>query len=261
MIMMNNYCILNTVAGCCNKVLLTSGFSLALLTMVRSAVLFLVASLMGRAADSGSYKSDPQSEDSQQVRISLRDRAFVKVQVRSLFANLSFVLFTINLSLIPMTLIIIFFQTNPLWSSILGYCINRETTSPVELTAMLLSFGGVLTIAFSRGQGSPGDEPSQDALEGAPANAVFLGVFFSLCHAWLFAGVGVISRTLPRVHYSTLMQHQAVQGVVLAAFFLAGQALFTGTSLVPTFETSQIFALVGGTIADSLALASMCIAF
>ena len=73
-------------------------------------------------------------------------------QARSLFGTASFLLFTFNLQLIPITLIIIFFQTNPLWSAILGYVINGEKVERVDLLAMLLSFAGVIVIAMARSQ-------------------------------------------------------------------------------------------------------------
>ena len=115
---------------------------------------------------------------------------------------MSFLLFTFNLQLIPITLIIIFFQTNPLWSAILGFAFNGEKVASVELGCMLLSFAGVIVIAFARSQQASEEEDmtvplvqeSSTGIDGS--NAVFLGVTLTLCHAWLFSGVGVISRRL-----------------------------------------------------------------
>ena len=128
---------------------------------------------------------------------------------------MSFLIFTFNLQLIPITLIIIFFQTNPLWSAILGYLINGEKVSSIELFAMLLSFAGVIFIAVARSTNETEQESqvplapeSSSILTGS--SAVYLGVILTLCHAWLFSGVGVISRRLQRVHFTELMLHQSV---------------------------------------------------
>lgn len=86
------------------------------------------------------------------ISLKLRNPQFVLAQARSLFGTASFLLFTFNLQLIPITLIIIFFQTNPLWSAILGYVINGEKVEQVDLLAMLLSFAGVIVIAMARSQ-------------------------------------------------------------------------------------------------------------
>ena len=126
-------------------------------------------------------------------------------------------LFTFNLSLIPITLIIIFFQTNPLWSAILGYLINGERVQRIELFAMLLSFAGVIVIAVARSQSEQQQQETPLVPYAAPdsssdllvtgSSAVMLGVCLTLCHSWLFSGVGVISRKLQRIHFTELMLH------------------------------------------------------
>ena len=79
---------------------------------------------------------------------------------------------------------------------------------------MLLSFAGVIVIAVARSKSEQEDElqvplapdsSSTSILTGS--NAVMLGVTLTLCHAWLFSGVGVISRRLQRVHFTELMLH------------------------------------------------------
>ena len=129
---------------------------------------------------------------------------FLQAQARSLFGTLSFLLFTVNLQLLPMTFIIIIFQTNPLWSAILGFLINRERVSRLEFIAMLASFTCVIFIAIARSTQSASDsdsaeltQPDEDAaVADSSQNGLWLGVFLCLCHAWLFSGIGVLSRRL-----------------------------------------------------------------
>ena len=161
-----------------------------------------------------------------------------------------------------MTFIIIIFQTNPLWSAILGFLINRERISRVEFIAMLASFTCVIFIAIARSSSAnstPTDNTETDT--SVSNNGLWLGVFLCLCHAWLFSGIGVLSRRLSRVHFSELMIHQSAQGVVLISLILGGFALFDGRNLVAELTGKQALVLLGGCASDSLAMISMCIGF
>ena len=152
-----------------------------------------------------------------------RSTKFWIVQARALLGTLSFLLFTFNLQLIPITLIIIIFQTNPLWASLLGYAFNNETISRFESSAMIVSFATVIFIALSRSQQTSSDELSlsvETSSQGAAKYAteittagLWLGVFFCLCHSWMFAIVGVMSRRLQNIHFTGIMHVQAVQGL------------------------------------------------
>ena len=55
---------------------------------------------------------------------------------------------------------------------------------------------------------------------------LWLGMVLCICHAWLFSGVGVISRRLQEVHFSELMLHQAIQGILIIGCTIGVQALF-----------------------------------
>ena len=82
-----------------------------------------------------------------------------------------------------------------------------------------------------------------------------------ICHAWLFSGVGVISRRLQNVHFSELMLHQAVQGIVIIGVVLAIQAIFYDKYLLSELSAEQFGILLGGNVVESLGLISMCVAF
>ena len=82
-----------------------------------------------------------------------------------------------------------------------------------------------------------------------------------ICHAWLFSGVGVISRRLQNMHFSELMLHQAVQGIIIIGVVLAIQAIFYDNYLLSALSAEQFGILLGGTCVESLGLISMCVAF
>ena len=98
---------------------------------------------------------------------------------------------------------------------------------------MVLSFACVILIAMARSaadsteeSATPEPTPPQvfDSLTDEPLSqqdetattasvasagegAFWLGVALCLCHAWLFSGIGVISRRLQHVHFTELMIH------------------------------------------------------
>ena len=106
---MNNYCLLNTFAAIVFKWMLKDGISVLVLTLFRSvvlglfsfaAVVFLKPDISNSSSSDSVYKSIP---------IKLFDSRFLLAQARAIFGTISFLLFVTNLSLIPMTLIIIVF--------------------------------------------------------------------------------------------------------------------------------------------------------
>ena len=112
------------------KIITGQGLSVFVLALFRNLVL-LACSLAtafylrkGPFQSSGMGSLDPNYFS--RISLQLRNPQFLLAQARSFFGTASFLLFTFNLQLIPITLIIIFFQTNPLWSAILGYLINGE---------------------------------------------------------------------------------------------------------------------------------------
>ena len=106
-----------------------------------------------------------------------------------------------------------------------------------------------------------GAEEPYVSSEGQERHNLWLGMILCICHAWLFSGVGVISRRLQSMHFSELMLHQAVQGIVIIGVALAVQALFYDQHLLAELRAEQIGILLGGTCVESLGLISMCVAF
>ena len=102
---------------------------------------------------------------------------------------------------------------------------------------MVCSFACVILIAIASSSDST-EQPSateaplslQDGTNAAATRedttttsmgCFWLGVSLCLCHAWLFSAIGVTSRRLQHVHFTELMIHQSVQGVILSLSILA----------------------------------------
>ena len=54
-----------------------------------------------------------------------------------------------SLELIPFSLLVILFQTNPFWTAALSHCFNGELVKIYEVLGMLICFAGVIVIAMT----------------------------------------------------------------------------------------------------------------
>ena len=107
---------------------------------------------------------------------------------------------------------------------------------------MLVLFLCVVMISMARSKSDAFDAANADTLAEDAAtseknNNLWLGMILCICHAWLFSGVGVISRRLQNMHFSELMLHQAVQGIIIIGVVLAIQALFYDNYLLSALST------------------------
>ena len=103
-------------------------------TLLRNLVIVLLS--MGLLAVKG---IDPFTTLPSDRRAIMLGRVICGVSV-SLLINAS-------LELIPFSLLIILYQTNPFWTSVLSFFFNNEPILPVELIGMILCFVAVVVIA------------------------------------------------------------------------------------------------------------------
>lgn len=80
------------------------------------------------------------------------------------------------------------FNTAPFWASLLGYCFAGESITRFEGLAILLSFGGVILIAFSN------SNKNDVHLETISLNKQLLGSFLVFVTSWCFAIVTNLTR-------------------------------------------------------------------
>ena len=69
---------------------------------------------------------------------------------RSLLGTGVFITFYYTITIMPLTLQMVIFQTSPFWSTILGVIFLHEKAMPFEYFSMLLAFGGVLFVVLSK---------------------------------------------------------------------------------------------------------------
>ena len=99
-------------------------------TLLRNLVIVIISMAM--------LKVDPFEALPAERRPAMLGRAFCGLSV-SLLINQS-------LELIPFSLLVILFQTNPFWTSILSYFVNKEQIFFIEVVGMIVCFAAVITI-------------------------------------------------------------------------------------------------------------------
>jgi drug/metabolite transporter (DMT)-like permease len=67
--------------------------------------------------------------------------------LRSFFGQTNQLLLIYAISLVPLYLFTIIWQTSPFFASVMGYCTNGELVSSLEWLAMLLCLAGVVLIS------------------------------------------------------------------------------------------------------------------
>ena len=68
--------------------------------------------------------------------------------LRCLSGQGNFVLLNMAAPLAPISLIMVMWQTSPFWISIVAFCMLSEPIIPLEVVAMMICFGAVITIAM-----------------------------------------------------------------------------------------------------------------
>ena len=67
--------------------------------------------------------------------------------VRILTGQANFLFLSLAAPLAPLALVMVFWQTNPFWISIVAFCLLREPIIPLELISMFICFAAVVVIA------------------------------------------------------------------------------------------------------------------
>ena len=164
-IFMNLFCFLLTVNNCIFKNLAKEGVSNLDFAVFRPLVALFCITLYNWYLGVNPVKALPRKH-------------YVKMVIRSLLGTWGFILWFYIITMMPLTLATVIFQTNPFWMTILAICFLQEKIMIVEIIAMVLSFGGVIMVTLS---------PDDSSLE--TKTPLILGVGLCLVMAWTHAVV------------------------------------------------------------------------
>ena len=83
--------------------------------------------------------------------------------MRCVVGTIGFTSITFGVALVPLVVQNTIFNTAPFWASLLGWLFLKESITTFEIIAMILSFGGVVTIALSSRLSQ--DDPTSETAE------------------------------------------------------------------------------------------------
>lgn len=174
---------------------------------------------------------------------------------RALLGQLCFASFQFCLLLLPLSLQMILFQTSPFWAGILGWFINGEKIMRLDYIGMIICFGGVLAITFSKHS----ETTDTDEIDDGSSTRLY-GIALAFAIAWFFAGCGVLNRSLKNLHFSMVLFYHAATGIVLAVTFILLEHWITGNPF-RIYTARQYGMILACCVFDFLTVNSQTIAF
>ena len=159
--------------------------------------------------------------------VELPRRHYVKMVVRSLLGTWGFILFYYCIQLIPITLHMVVFQTSPVWTSIVAVLFLKEKLMKFEYVAMVLSFGGVIFVAFaSTGAMTNADSSSQQTV---------LGICLAFVMAWFVTFINLFNRMMSDVPWHVVMFCHSLLGFITPTVIVSVEAMIVGDFRIITY--------------------------
>ena len=137
----------------------------------------------------------------------------------------------VSLELIPYSLLVVLYQTNPFMTSILSYFLNGEKINKIEALGMVLSFTAVGFIAYSAEQSAEVEEELEELEEGTEEKSTtqyLLGIGFILLAAACVSGSAVFNRSLKTIDFNVVCVCQGIFGILIASSYEIGRTIISG---------------------------------
>ena len=140
----------------------------------------------------------------------------------------------------PISLVMVVWQTNPFWVSIMAYFMLKEAMYVSEIVAMFICFAGVAVIASQSEQASTTDHVQLIGL--------ICGFGAAVCQAMVI----VLNRALKGTPAPVVVFFHTINGLLLALSFIGIEALLTGNETRLTqYSVRQYLICLAASIFDS----------
>ena len=156
------------------------------------------------------------------------------------------------------------FQTGTFWISILAWSCFNEPIIGLELGAMFVCFGMMLTITLtSSGENEEvlADGTVQVIESNYTSQQLTLGYCLIFICAWTFAINCVMCRALSHINISVLMFWHGCVGLLMALLAIVGLGLAGSGFTIFSYDLQTYGFILVATLFDTLALNSQTIAF
>lgn len=137
---------------------------------------------------------------------------------RSFLGALAFTTLVFAIKALPLFILTINWNTMPFISAIIGYLVNKEKISKIEILLMTGCFTGVIILALSKGGVFDGDTE-------VPRRDISVGQYlFGLLMIYLtnlgFAGITVMTRKMKEIHFSILLFYYGMIASTVVGVYL-----------------------------------------
>ena len=184
---------------------------------------------------------------------------------RCFTSQMGFFLFNLCLALIPMTYVIIIFQTSGFWASLLARVLFKEPMSSVETLGLFICFACVVVITLAGTQDAPrGDDEEVQKKDTISRAAEIFGFVIMIITSWVYAFNCILNRALKQVNAAVIIFYSGCFGFTVAACILLVEHFLsdrTGGIRVFHYDRSQYMLLVGAMLFDTMANFGATIAF
>ena len=131
---------------------------------------------------------------------------FKIIGMRSIIGLFGFISIIYSLSVLPLTIVTIVFNTTTFWTGILAYYFLGDKVTKIEIFFMLAVFVGVILISITKHVDD--EKPEKDGAKNVVSSASFtfcvLAVFYT---SWSYSAISILTRKLKEVHFSLIMFH------------------------------------------------------
>ena len=112
---------------------------------------------------------------------------------------------------------------NPFWIAILACIILKERIQFIEIIGIVVCFGGVVMITYSKSFHEEDAKGSEDASELEK----YIGMMLAILGGVSMAISNVYNRKLKDIDYNNIMVYHSMLGIILASVYILVEAIIT----------------------------------
>ena len=188
------------------------------------------------------------------------------ILARCFTGQMGFFLFNLCLALIPMTYVIIIFQTSGFWASLLARVLFAEPMTPLDIMGLVICFGCVVTITLAGTKDETSTGEAIQEKDSLSRTAEIFGFVMMIICSWVYAFNCILNRGLKQVPWPIVVFTSGLFGFILGSIILLVEHYFfrpgyTGGIRIFNYDSTQYMYLIGAMFCDTLATSGATVAF
>ena len=212
---MNIAQIFNASAGASFKIIAAEDFNVIEFTLFRNVSSFLVAGVWLYLASYNPIKLFPSQDK-------------LALFCRIMTGQFNFFLLNLAISMAPLTLVTVFYQTSPFWITIIAYYMLGEPIFKLEILSMIICFSAVVAIAIQTKNESESSKLSEEEKE--ETSQAFLGLVIVFITSIIRAMNSVLNRVLKHHATPVVIFYHTIGGFCMAGTYIMFEMAIKGES-------------------------------